>query len=150
MSSSLVTLCSHLRPQPSINSFHISANIIFLWLGLCCLFLIKIGAGAHGKITKDDKIIRTLQSKSPMDFMRNNQHKMTPVRQPSFEFMLNALRLKAGFEPNLFMQRTGLALDNIKVPLQKAFDLGLLEQKGNIRATEKGFDFLNDLQQIFL
>jgi oxygen-independent coproporphyrinogen-3 oxidase len=64
--------------------------------------------------------------------------------------MLNALRLKAGFEPNLFMQRTGLALDNIKVPLQKAFDLGLLEQKGNIRATEKGFDFLNDLQQIFL
>lgn len=109
-----------------------------------------IGAGAHGKITKDDKIIRTLQSKSPMDFMRNNQHKMTPVRQPSFEFMLNALRLKAGFEPNLFMQRTGLALDNIKVPLQKAFDLGLLEQKGNIRATEKGFDFLNDLQQIFL
>jgi predicted transcriptional regulator len=39
---------------------------------------------------------------------------------------------------------------NINVPLQKAFDLGLLEQKGNIRATEKGFDFLNDMQQIFL
>jgi oxygen-independent coproporphyrinogen-3 oxidase len=109
-----------------------------------------IGAGAHGKITIDDKIIRTLQSKSPKDFMQNNQCKVTTVTQPSFEFMLNALRLKAGFTPDLFTQRTGLALEEIEVPLQKSFDLGLLEKKGNLRATKKGFDFLNDLQQIFL
>ncbi|SMN16289.1 Radical SAM family enzyme, similar to coproporphyrinogen III oxidase, oxygen-independent, clustered with nucleoside-triphosphatase RdgB [uncultured Candidatus Thioglobus sp.] len=109
-----------------------------------------IGAGAHGKITTDDKIMRTVQSKSPKDFIENNQSKTTTVEQVSFEFMLNALRLKAGFEPDLFMQRTGLTLKDIEVPLQKGFDLGLLSQKGNIKTTQKGFDFLNDCQALFL
>ncbi|MBA5249511.1 MAG: radical SAM family heme chaperone HemW [Gammaproteobacteria bacterium] len=109
-----------------------------------------IGAGAHGKITIGNKIIRTMQSKSPKDFIENNQQTITPVTQLGFEFMLNALRLKAGFAPELLTQRTGLTLKDIQKPLQKSVDLGLLEQKGNIRATEKGFDFLNDLQQMFL
>jgi oxygen-independent coproporphyrinogen-3 oxidase len=34
-----------------------------------------VGAGAHGKITTQGKILRTLQSKSPKDFMQNNQNK---------------------------------------------------------------------------
>ena len=111
-----------------------------------------IGAGAHGKITLKDKIIRTLQSKSPKDFINNNQSKIVTVTamQLSFEFMLNALRLKAGFDPDLFTQRTGLALEEIQISLQKGYDLGLLERKDNINTTKKGFDFLNDCQQLFL
>ncbi len=110
-----------------------------------------IGAGAHGKITIDDKIIRTLQSKSPKDFMENNQNNITPVEQVGFEFMLNALRLKAGFEPNLFVQRTGQPIQVIEQQLKKAQKIGLLELTDKcIQPTKKGFDFLNDLQTIFL
>ncbi|WXT99512.1 MAG: Heme chaperone HemW [Catillopecten margaritatus gill symbiont] len=109
-----------------------------------------IGAGAHGKVTIEGKIIRTLQSKSPKDFIENNQNKIAEVTQVGFEFMLNALRLKAGFEPDLFTQRTGLALEDIKTPLEKGYNLGLLERKDNIKTTTKGFDFLNDCQALFL
>ncbi|SMM99754.1 Radical SAM family enzyme, similar to coproporphyrinogen III oxidase, oxygen-independent, clustered with nucleoside-triphosphatase RdgB [uncultured Candidatus Thioglobus sp.] len=114
-----------------------------------------IGAGAHGKITLKDKIIRSAQSKSPKAFIENNQGKITQVTQLGFEFMLNALRLKSGFDPSLLTQTTGLTLQDIQVPLQKGFELGLLQQQGekatgNIRATHKGFDFLNDCQALFL
>lgn len=109
-----------------------------------------IGAGAHGKLTIGDKIIRTYQSKSPNNFIKNNQNKHTVVTQVSFEFMLNALRLKAGFSPDLFTQRTGLPLETIQNPLKEGYNLGLLEYTGNIKTTAKGFDFLNDCQALFL
>jgi oxygen-independent coproporphyrinogen-3 oxidase len=71
--------------------------------------------------------------------------------QLPFEFMLNATRLKEGFELARFTERTGLSL----AALQKGLDLA--ERKGLIardfvRAwpTERGFDFLNDLQTLFL
>jgi hypothetical protein len=38
--------------------------------------------------------------------MQNNQNKTTVINQLSFEFMLNALRLKAGFESDLFHKIT--------------------------------------------
>ncbi|KAA0453853.1 MAG: radical SAM family heme chaperone HemW [Candidatus Thioglobus sp.] len=109
-----------------------------------------IGAGAHGKITIDNKIMRSMQSKSPKDFIENNQNKTQLVDKIGFEFMLNALRLKAGFAPDLFTSRTGLTLADIQKPLQKGIDLGLLERKKNIKTTAKGFDFLNDCQVLFL
>lgn len=110
-----------------------------------------IGAGAHGKITLDNKIIRTTQSKSPKDFINNNQTKIREVENIAFEFMLNALRLKNGFEIKTFEQTTGLKLSNIQKPLNKAFDLGLLQQKNNnLRATPHGWHFLNDCQALFL
>jgi oxygen-independent coproporphyrinogen-3 oxidase len=110
-----------------------------------------IGAGAHGKITTEGKILRTLQSKSPKDFTQNNQNKITAVKQLSFEFMLNALRLKAGFESDLFTQRTGQSIPTIQQQLNKAQALGLLELNDKrIQPSEKGFNFLNDLQVIFL
>ncbi|SFV86378.1 Radical SAM family enzyme, similar to coproporphyrinogen III oxidase, oxygen-independent, clustered with nucleoside-triphosphatase RdgB [hydrothermal vent metagenome] len=110
-----------------------------------------IGAGAHGKITIDGKIIRTLQSKSPKDFIENNQNKITKVEQVGFEFMLNALRLKGGFNSDLFIQRTGQSIQTIQQKLDKAQALGLLELNDKyIQPSEKGFNFLNDLQVIFL
>jgi oxygen-independent coproporphyrinogen-3 oxidase len=110
-----------------------------------------VGAGAHGKITTGDKIIRTLQSKSPKDFIDNNQNKTVAVTQLSFEFMLNALRLKAGFEADLFTQRTGQSIHEIQPQLNKAQALGLLTLKdAHIQPSEKGFNFLSDLQIIFV
>lgn len=68
-----------------------------------------------------------------------------------FEFMLNALRMTEGFESRLFMERTGLPQQLIEPALQQAEKKGLLEVDfRQIRPTELGQRFLNDLQQMFL
>lgn len=110
-----------------------------------------IGAGAHGKITIDGGIIRTLQSKPPKDFINNNQNKISKVDNISFEFMLNALRLKQGFSLNLFEKRTGQSIETIRSQLNRAQTLGLLElDNQQFYPSKRGFDLLNDLQEIFL
>ena len=68
-----------------------------------------------------------------------------------FEFMLNALRLKEGIPLTAFMDRTGMPLSAIERSLQAGQQRGLLRVDHNrIQATEKGFDFLSDLQALFL
>ncbi|MBP8174873.1 MAG: oxygen-independent coproporphyrinogen III oxidase-like protein, partial [Sphaerotilus sp.] len=70
-----------------------------------------------------------------------------------FEFMLNTLRLKDGFELELFRERTGLPPSAIAAGLAEAERRGLLEQDrsaGIVRPSERGFDFLSDLQSMFL
>jgi coproporphyrinogen III oxidase-like Fe-S oxidoreductase len=68
-----------------------------------------------------------------------------------FEFMLNALRLKDGFALQDFSARTGLPLSAIERPLQEAQAKGLVERDlARVKPTERGFDFLSDLQALFL
>ena len=65
--------------------------------------------------------------------------------------MLNALRLKQGFDESLFSSRTGKPLSLIRDKLNQAKGLELLRQHGtHLRPTQKGYDFLNDLQGLFL
>jgi oxygen-independent coproporphyrinogen-3 oxidase len=65
--------------------------------------------------------------------------------------MLNALRLKEGFETARFAERTGLPLSAIGRPLAEAERRGLIARDlKHVRPTPLGFDFLNDLQQLFL
>ncbi|MGE4569961.1 MAG: radical SAM family heme chaperone HemW [Gammaproteobacteria bacterium] len=117
-----------------------------------------IGAGAHGKITdsKTQTIFRTLKPKSPKDYMVKFQGKdldLTSkiIENTTFEFMLNALRLKQGFDLELFESRTGKSRDVIDDKLSNASDLGLLSLKGNkVVPTAKGFNFVNDCQEMFL
>ncbi|MBK7502391.1 MAG: radical SAM family heme chaperone HemW [Polaromonas sp.] len=72
-------------------------------------------------------------------------------KEIAFEFMLNALRLKDGFDSNLFHERTGLAISSIQSALTQAIEKDLLIQTPkSIKPTERGFDFLSDLQEIFL
>lgn len=114
---------------------------------------IGIGAGAHGKITnlKSKEIIRTLKSKAPKDYIKNFRKTVEVVKNPEFEFMLNALRLKDGFEADLFAHRTGQSIDVIKDKMQQASAMGLLKvSKTKVIPTGKGYDFLNDLQSYFL
>ena len=50
-----------------------------------------------------------------------------------------------------FTARTGLPLTAIEQPLQEAERLGLVERDLNgVRPTTRGFDFLSDLQALFL
>jgi oxygen-independent coproporphyrinogen-3 oxidase len=68
-----------------------------------------------------------------------------------FEFMMNALRLTEGFDPRLFEARTGLPLVLAEPALRAAEQRGLLQRTPeNIRPSEQGRHFLNELLQIFL
>ena len=119
---------------------------------------IGIGAGAHGKITdvESQQIFRTLKPKSPKEYLSKMQTgadipTKKEVDNVVFEFMLNSLRLKDGFSSSLFESRTGLLIKSLSSELGRAENLGLLENKNNwIKPTSKGFNFLNELQEIFL
>jgi oxygen-independent coproporphyrinogen-3 oxidase len=71
--------------------------------------------------------------------------------QLPFEFMLNALRLKEGFELARFTERTGLPLSVLQKALATAEARGLIERDLQwVQPTARGFDFLSDLQSLFL
>jgi oxygen-independent coproporphyrinogen-3 oxidase len=68
-----------------------------------------------------------------------------------FEYMLNALRLREGFALQDFTERTGLPLSSINAALQTAQEKGwLMADDGRVVPTERGFDFLSDVQSLFL
>jgi oxygen-independent coproporphyrinogen-3 oxidase len=117
-----------------------------------------IGAGAHSKISFAHRVMRQVRYREPRLYM-DNALAGQPVAQDDevaraqlpFEFMLNALRLREGFALAQFMERTGLALSAIEQPLQEAERKGLIERDlVRVRPTERGFDFLSDLQALFL
>ncbi len=117
-----------------------------------------IGAGAHSKISFPDRIVRQVRWREPATYMdKAGQGQACSNETPidlsarAFEFMMNALRLKDGFEFLRFTERTGLTLASIQQPLAQAEAQGLL-QRDLARAwpTTKGFDFLSDLQALFL
>ncbi len=117
-----------------------------------------IGAGAHSKVSFPDRIVRQVRWREPNTYMdkamqgqaTSNENEVSLSARP-FEFMMNALRLKDGFELQRFAERTGLTLASIQKPLAEAEAKGLL-QRDLARAwpTDKGFDFLSDLQGLFL
>lgn len=115
-----------------------------------------IGAGAHGKITdmQHQNVVRSWKEKHPYTYQQGKYlsgEKIIDDAEMPFEFMLNALRLKAGFTVQLFAERTGLPISAIATPLQQAYQKGLLERVGDtIRATQQGYLFLNDTINLFL
>ncbi len=120
-----------------------------------------IGAGAHGKITTSlpAGILRTEKPKQPRDFLAHvtGGGASPAVRRPiavadlPFEFMLNALRLDAGFAAAEFAARTGLDPATLAPALDAAQRRGLLTPTTTgWRPTELGARFLNDLQASFL
>jgi oxygen-independent coproporphyrinogen-3 oxidase len=68
-----------------------------------------------------------------------------------FEFMLNALRLRGGFDLADYVDRTGLAMTSLQKGLAEAEKKGLIERDlHRVWPTDRGFDFLSDLQALFL
>lgn len=117
-----------------------------------------LGAGAHGKLTFAHHVVRQVRFRDPRLYMErakagNAVAQMTEVTRADlpFEYMLNALRLREGFALADFSERTGLSVSAIQKPLNEAERLGLLARDLH-RAwpTERGLDFLNDLQSLFL
>ena len=117
-----------------------------------------IGAGAHGKLSFAHRIVRQERLRMPERYtaaaLAGNAlaHTREVARSElPFEYMLNALRLKDGFALQDFSARTGLAADILDGALHEAELQGWLARDGAwVRPTARGFDFLSDLQQLFL
>jgi oxygen-independent coproporphyrinogen-3 oxidase len=121
---------------------------------------IGVGAGAHGKLTQPGagRIVRTERPRSPNEYMKGVEAGATALesavdrRELPFEFMLNALRLKSGFERQTYESRTGLSLDALRDGLEWARHRGLMRRAGATgwQCTDLGYRFLNDLLERFL
>lgn len=115
-----------------------------------------LGAGAHGKLTTPEGLLRTRKRIHPQAYMKEAgaaAREVTSVGRADLviEFMLNALRLSAGFELALFTARTGLPASALEPALGKAIHHGWLTlDHGRITPTALGYRFLNDLQLLFL
>jgi putative oxygen-independent coproporphyrinogen III oxidase len=117
-----------------------------------------VGAGAHGKISFRDRILRETRQRKPETYMRTalagdavDEARDVTLDELPFEFMLNALRLIEGFPASLFELRTGLPLLAIEPELRAAENDGLVERDlATIRPTLKGQRFLNELLERFL
>jgi oxygen-independent coproporphyrinogen-3 oxidase len=117
-----------------------------------------IGAGAHGKISAPEGIRREVRRHHPQAYMQAaekgnavQEARAVAAADLPFEFMMNALRLAAGFPAPLFAERTGLALASIRPLLDEAASRELLEATdAHIAPSERGRRFLNDLLQLFL
>ena len=74
-----------------------------------------IGAGAHGKETNLPGIIRTQNPHQPRVYVEQPiSGTRTVVEDVSFEFMLNALRLKDGVSFERYEKTTGLTFEHLK------------------------------------
>jgi len=117
-----------------------------------------IGAGAHGKLSFAHRIVRQVKVREPRLYMERAlagqamaQEEEVARADLPFEFMLNALRLRQGFALSEFSERTGLALTAIQQPLEQAEHKGWVKRDlQRVQPTERGFDFLSDLQELFL
>jgi putative oxygen-independent coproporphyrinogen III oxidase len=117
-----------------------------------------IGAGAHSKLSFAHRIVRQVRLREPRLYMDGAlaglaMAQETEVRRSDlpFEFMLNALRLRQGFVLSDFCERTGLAMTAIQSGLEEAESKGLVTRDfQRVWPTVRGFDFLSDLQSLFL
>jgi oxygen-independent coproporphyrinogen-3 oxidase len=117
-----------------------------------------IGAGAHSKLSFAHRIVRQVRWREPKLYMDKalagqavtQENEISRADLP-FEFMLNALRLRDGFKLQDFAEKTGLPVSVLQTGLDEADRKGLIERDLiSLRPTERGFDFLNDLQSLFL
>jgi oxygen-independent coproporphyrinogen-3 oxidase len=120
-----------------------------------------IGAGAHGKVTDAvrGRVIRSARVKQPGRYLAATEPaaRLDEVREVGaadlgFEFCLNVLRLREGFDAASFELRTGQPWSAIAGSVAAAVGKGLLAAgpDGRWAPTDLGARFLNDLQAMFL
>ena len=137
--------------KPSHRCFH---NLNYWQFG----DYLGIGAGAHSKLSFAHRVVRQVRFRDPTRYMQQAlagnalaQDEEVARADLPFEYMLNALRLRNGFGLRDFSERTGLPITAIQAGLQEAERKGLIERDfARVRPTVRGFDFLSDLQALFL
>ncbi len=117
-----------------------------------------LGAGAHSKLSFAHRVVRQVRLRDPQRYLERAlqgnavaQGDEVSRADLPFEYMLNALRLRHGFGLREFTERTGLPVTAIQAALDEAETKGLIERDfARVRPTQRGFDFLSDLQALFL
>jgi oxygen-independent coproporphyrinogen-3 oxidase len=114
-----------------------------------------IGAGAHGKISlsQPENIIRTVKLKKPEQYLKDNSAKITQIssNELPLEFMMNQLRLKAGFNLEHFQASTGLSNDSVAHALSCCTNENLLmAREGHYFCSDKGWNFLDNILEKFI
>jgi putative oxygen-independent coproporphyrinogen III oxidase len=116
-----------------------------------------VGAGAHGKLSFPPRgeIVRTTQLREPRRYLASADVELArraiAQMELPFEFMLNALRLTAGFSAATFISRTGLPWEVVEEPIHAAIAKGLLVRGADrYRPSERGLEFLNEMLVDFL
>ncbi len=113
-----------------------------------------IGAGAHGKLTTSHNVyLRTRKHANPSTYQRfagtpkcGSRHQERSKSNQMVEFLLNTLRLVAGFPESLYSQRTGRAWEELEEVLLPATEEGFLELGGGrVRPTARGLRYLDEL-----
>lgn len=117
-----------------------------------------VGAGAHGKVTADGKIIRTVRTANPTNYLAGaekgvfeSERRVVTDEDLPFEFALNVLRLTDGVAASRWEATTGRPLSFVESVLADLRTKGLLvPDEGRIAVTELGRRFLSDVQEAFL
>ena len=116
-----------------------------------------IGAGAHGKLTGvEGSVVRMWKIKHPANYLNPNKEftggvdTIEPAQQV-FEFMMNALRLREGFDLSLYEARTKQTKTDIDLHLNKHQSQGLIDINNNwVVPTERGRQMLDSMLQDYL
>lgn len=160
----MLDLITEMTGQAGLNRYEVSAyargahrchhNLNYWQFG----DYLGIGAGAHSKLSFAHRVVRQVRFREPHLYMDKAlaghciaQDEEVSRADLPFEFMLNALRLKDGFALQQFSERTGLPITALQKGLEEAEHKGLLVRDWtHAKPTVRGFDFLNDLQALFL
>ncbi|MEQ8497677.1 MAG: oxygen-independent coproporphyrinogen III oxidase-like protein, partial [Gammaproteobacteria bacterium] len=121
---------------------------------------LSIGAGAHGKRSRDGVIARRVKVRHPERYIRAaragdavDAQWTVALGERIGEYMINALRLRGGFSLADLAARTGIAADEpaLTGSLADAAARGWLAlDAGRVTPTELGYRYLNDLQALFI
>ena len=120
-----------------------------------------IGAGAHGKQTRDGVISRSSKYRAPGAYQKaagngenpyRDQRFTVPRDEQPFEIMMNALRLKDGIPTSYLHERSALTLDDLRPTLARLIAQGLIDPaiEQRLKTTERGFALLNNVLDAFL
>jgi putative oxygen-independent coproporphyrinogen III oxidase len=153
----LALLAAHQFNRYEISAYCRQQNVSFHNLNYW-LFgdYLGIGAGAHGKWTMGNAVLRTRKHRQPKDYLENAKPflaaaKAIPSQELLFEFVLNTSRLQQTIPFMLLTERTGLAWETVAPVFKKAEAKGLLSLQAEAwQVTALGRRFTNDLQMMFI
>lgn len=116
-----------------------------------------IGAGAHGKLSSSESVVRTAKQRMPERYMtprHNDRRALVSTLDPASlkaEFMLNALRLRDGVPATLYPVTTGRPMTDIMPEWTQLIQEELMAPSTTqLVTTDLGWRFLNTVIARFL
>ena len=111
-----------------------------------------IGAGAHGKVSVGDRVLRTRRPSQPRLYQQEPGTVVpaqVSMEQRGLEFMMNALRLIDGVEQSIFEERTHIPWRDIQTVWDELVALDLVTSD-RCATTPLGLRYLDSVLERFL